>query len=176
MGEDPRDIQERIEQTREQMGDTVDALASKADVPGRVRGAVAEKKDAALGKVTGVKDAVTGGASSAADTTGDLAGQAKSGARRGAGIARENPLGLALGAVAAGFVAGMLIPSTRVEDERLGPVADSVKEQAREVGSDAADHAKQLAQDVAETATETVKEQGPQHAQELRESVTGTTR
>jgi gas vesicle protein len=171
MGEDPRDIQQRIEQTREQMGDTVDALASKADVPGRVRGAVAEKKDAALGKVMGAKDAVTGGAG----TTGDLAGQAKSGARTGAGIARENPLGLAVGAVAAGFVAGMLIPSTRVEDERLGPVADSVKQQAREVGSDAADHAKQLAQNVAETATETVKEEGPQHAEELRDRVTGST-
>jgi gas vesicle protein len=91
-------------------------------------------------------------------------------------MARENPLGLAIGAVAAGFVAGMLIPSTRVEDERLGPVADNVKQQAREVSSEAADHAKQLAQDVAETATETVKEEGPQHAQELRESVTGTTR
>jgi gas vesicle protein len=176
MGEDPRDIQERIEQTREQMGDTVDALASKADVPGRVRGAVAEKKDAALGKMAGAKDAMTGGASSAGGSTGDLAAQAKSQARRGAGIAQENPLGLAIGAVAAGFVAGMLIPSTRVEDERLGPVADSVKQQARDVGSDAADHAKQLAQDVAETATETVKEDGPQHAQELRESVTGTTR
>jgi gas vesicle protein len=171
MGEDPRDIQQRIEQTREEMGDTVDALASKADVPGRVRGAVADKKDAAVGKVMGAKDAVTGGAG----TTGDLAGQAKSGARRGAGIARENPLGLAVGAVAVGFVAGMVIPSTRVEDERLGPMADSVKQQAREVGSDAADHARQLAQDVAETATETVKEEAPQHAEELRDRVTGST-
>jgi hypothetical protein len=74
MGEDPRHIQERIEQTREQMGDTVDALASKADVPGRVRGAVAEKKDAALGKVTGARDAVTGGASDASPVPGAAPG------------------------------------------------------------------------------------------------------
>ncbi len=176
MGEDPRDIQERIETTREQMGETVEALASKADVPGRVRGAVSDKKDAALEKVAGAKDALTGGASSAVDATGDLAGQAKTGAKRGAGIAQENPLGLALAAAATGFVAGLLIPSTRVEDERLGPVADSVKEQAREVGGEAAGHAKQLAQDVAETATETAREQGQQHADELRESVAGTPR
>jgi len=176
MGEDPRHIQERIEQTREQMGETVEALASKADVPGRVKGAVADKKDAAIEKVTGVKHAVTGGASSAADATESVAGQATSTAKRGAGLAQENPLGLAIGAVAAGFIVGMLIPSTRVEDERLGPVSDSLKQQAREVGSEAADHAKQVAEDVAETATQTAKETGQQHANQLRESVTGPTR
>jgi hypothetical protein len=87
--------------------------------PGRVKGAVPEKKDAAVEKITGAKDAIAGGASSAADATGGAAAQA----RRGAGIAQESPLGLAIRAVAAGFVVGMLIPSTRVENERLGPVA-----------------------------------------------------
>jgi gas vesicle protein len=163
MGEEPRDIQERIEQTREQMGETVEALAYKADVPGRVKGAVAEKKDAAIGKFTGAKDAIAGSASDAADA-----------AERGAGMAQENPLGLAIGAVAAGFVVGLLIPSTRVEDERLGPVADTVKDQAREMGTEAAEHAKQVAQDVAQVATDTAKEAGQQHADEFRDSVTGT--
>lgn len=172
MGEEPRDIQERIEQTREQMGDTVEALAYKADVPGRVKGAVADKKDAAIEKIGGAKDAIAGGASNAADATGGAAAQAKTTARRGAGIAQENPLGLAIGAIAAGFVVGMLIPTTRIENERLGPVADTVKEQAREVGGEAAEHAKQVAQDVAQTATETAKGMGKQHADELRESVT----
>src|SRR5215210_3328864 len=50
------------------------------------------------------------------------------------GVAQENPIGLALGSVAVGFVAGMLVPSTRVEDERLGPMADEVKERAKETG------------------------------------------
>jgi gas vesicle protein len=166
MGEDPRDIQQRIEQTREEMGDTVDALASKADVPGRVRGAVADKKDAAVGKVMGAKDAVTGGAG----TTGDLAGQAKSGARRGAGIARENPLGLAVGAVAVGFVAGMVIPSTRVEDERLGDVSDQVKDKVKETAQEAAERGKDVAQQAAESAKETAQESGREHAEELKAS------
>ena len=171
MGEEPRDIQERIEQTREQMGETVEALASKADVPGRVKGAVADKKDAAIGKIAGAKEAIAGGASSAVDATG---GATANTAKRGAGMAQENPLGLAIGAIAAGFVVGMLIPTTRVENERLGPVADSVKEQAREVGTEAAEHAKQVTQDVAQAATETAKEAGQQHADELRESMTST--
>lgn len=72
--------------------------------------------------------------------------------------------------VAAGFVVGMLIPSTRVENRRLGSAADTVKEHARAAGSQAAEHAKQVAQDVAETA----KKAGQQHADELRESITST--
>ena len=176
MGEEPRDIQQRIEQTREQMGETVEALASKADVPGRVRGAVAEKKDAVIEKIAGARNAVAGGASSATDATGGAAAQATNTAKRGAGTAQENPLGLAIGAVAAGFVVGMLIPSTRAEDERLGPIADTVKEQAREAGTESVKHAKQVAQDVAQAATETAKEAGQQHADELRESVTSTSR
>lgn len=46
--------------------------------------------------------------------------------RRAAGVGQENPLGLAVGAVAVGFLAGMLVPSSRVEDEKLGPKADRV--------------------------------------------------
>jgi hypothetical protein len=34
--------------------------------------------------------------------------------------AERNPFGLTVGAAAVGFVAGLLIPSTRVENERMG--------------------------------------------------------
>ena len=37
----------------------------------------------------------------------------------------------------AGFLVGMLIPSTRLEDERLGEMADYVKDKARETGQEA---------------------------------------
>ncbi len=171
MGEDPRDIKAGIEQTREQMGNTVEALTSKADVPGRLKGAVAEKKDAALEKVAGVKDSVSGGTSSAAEGARGVAGQAKAQARRGAGIAQENPLGLAIASAGAGLVLGMLLPATRAENDRLGPVADSVKQQAREVAGEAADHAKRAAQDVAATASQTAQGEARQHAHELRDSV-----
>jgi hypothetical protein len=174
MGEEPRDIQERIEETREQMGETVEALASKADVPGRVKGAVSDKKDAVVGKVTGAKNRVTGAASGAADAGGSVAGGAKTTAKKGVGIAQENPLGLAIGSIAAGFVVGILMPSTRVEDERLGPIADQVKEQARDVGGEVVEHGKQVAQDVAGTATTTATEAGSEHARQLRETVTQT--
>jgi gas vesicle protein len=106
--------------------------------------------------VVGVKDRVVG----ATPDTQDVKHQA----RRAKSVAEENPLGLAVGAVAVGFLAGMLIPSTRVEDERLGPVADDVKERAKETGQEALERGKQVAQDAAETA----KESGREHASELK--------
>jgi hypothetical protein len=88
-------------------------------------------------------------------------------ARRTAGLAKENPLGLAIGAAALGFLAGLAVPSTRVEDEKLGPVADQVKDKVKETGQEALDRGKQVAQEVASTATETAKDKTQEHGQEL---------
>ena len=145
MGEDPDRIREEIVQTRLEMGETVDALGYKADVKARA-------KD----RVVGAKDRVVG----ATPDTGDVKQQA----RRARSVAQDNPLGLAVGAVAVGFLAGMLIPSTRVEDEKLGAMSDDVIERAKETGQEALERGKQVAQDAAETA----KESGREHADELK--------
>jgi len=129
MGQDPSDIKQDIEQTREQMGDTVEALGYKADVPGRTKEAISTRVDT-------VKSKVTGAGSRVSDATPD-GGDVKQGARRAAGVAQENPLGLAVAAVAVGFVAGMVIPSTKIEDEKIGPLADEMKEKAKESGQEA---------------------------------------
>jgi len=139
------------------MGDTVDALAYKADVKSRAKDSVNEKVDSLKSKVTGAKDTVA----DAAPSGGDVKHQA----RRTVGIAQENPLGLAIGAAAIGFVAGMLVPSTRVEDEKLGPVSDQVKAKAAETGQQALDRGRQVASDVASSAAETAKASGRTHAQ-----------
>jgi ElaB/YqjD/DUF883 family membrane-anchored ribosome-binding protein len=80
-----------------------------------------------------------------------------------AGIAKENPLGLAIGATAVGFVAGLLIPATRVENERIGPMADQVKERAKETGQEAVERGKH----VAEQAAQTAREEGRKQAEEM---------
>src|SRR4051812_25912305 len=129
MGQDPAVIREQIEQTREHMGETVDALGYKADVPSRAKEAVA-------GKVDSLRSKVGKAGSQVADATPDP-GQVKEGAARAAGVAQENPLGLAVGAMALGFLAGMVLPGTRIEDDRVGPIADRVKDQAREAGQEA---------------------------------------
>jgi len=133
------------------MGDTAEALGHKADVPGRAREAVADK-------VESVKSTFSGATPSGEDV--------KQGAQQAVGIAKENPLGLAIGATAVGFVAGLLIPATRVENEKIGPMADQLKEQAKETGQEAMERGKH----VAEQAVETVKDEGQKQAQEMAPS------
>ena len=162
MGEDPQAIRDEIETTREQMGDTIEAIGYKTDVKSRAKESVMQKTDA-------IKDKVTGVVGRASDATPD-SGEMKDGAKKAAGIAQENPLGLVIGAAAVGFVAGMLIPTTRVEDERIGPMSDQLKEKAKETGQEALERGKQVAQDVAETAQETAQESGQKQAQELAAS------
>jgi ElaB/YqjD/DUF883 family membrane-anchored ribosome-binding protein len=170
MGQDPDAIREEIARTRDEMSETVGAIGYKADVPSRAREAVAEKADAARSMVSEAanraRQAVAGNASRAGDTTPSR-GQVGQGARRAAGLAQENPLGLAVGAVAVGFLAGLLVPSTRIEDERLGPVADQVKDRARETGQEALQRGREVAQEAAGAAAETARERGQEHGQDL---------
>jgi gas vesicle protein len=151
MGEATGEIRADIERTRDEMGDTVQALGYKTDVKSRTRD-----------KVTGVKDRMVG-----ATPDGD---QAKEGAKKAVSVAQENPLGLALGAVGVGFLAGLVVPSTSVENEKIGPIADEVKDKARETGEEALERGKQVAQEAAGAAKESVQDQGQQQAEELRDS------
>ena len=155
MGQDKGQIRQDIEETRGRMGETVEALGYKADVPGRA-------KEAVSGRVESVKSKISG----ATPDSGDV----KQGAHRAKGIAQENPLGLAIGAVAVGFVGGLLIPSTRVEDEKIGPIADQVKEKAKETGQEAMDRGKEVARQAADSAKETAQEDGREQADGLRDS------
>ena len=150
MGQDPGAVRQDIEQTRERMGDTIEALGHKTDVPGRAKEAASSR---------GRGQVKVGGA---APDSGDV----KQGTRQAVGIAQENPIGLAIGAAAIGFVAGLLIPSTRVEDEKLGPVADQVKDKARETGQEAVQRGKEVAQQAAQAAQDAGREQ----AEGLRDS------
>jgi ElaB/YqjD/DUF883 family membrane-anchored ribosome-binding protein len=140
------------------MGDTVDALTYKADVKSRAKERVVGTKDSIKSKLVGVGDAAPDGE------------QVKQNARRAAGMAQENPLGLAIGSIAAGFIIGLLLPSSNVEDRRLGPVADDVKAKAKETGHEALERGQQVAQEAAQAAQQTVQEQGREHGEELASS------
>ena len=155
MGETSDHIREDIEETRERMGETVEAIGYKTDVKSRVKENIAEKKDAVVSRVTG---AVPDGQ------------QLKSGARK-VGISKQNPLGLGIAAVAAGFVAGTLLPSTTVEDEKLGEMSDQVGEKAREAGQEALERGKEVAREAVGTAKETAGEKTGDAAQEMSSSL-----
>jgi ElaB/YqjD/DUF883 family membrane-anchored ribosome-binding protein len=151
MGQEPEAIRADIERTREEMGDTVGAIGYKADVKSRAKDRISETKDRLTGKVS---DAAPDGQQ----------------VKRAAGVAQENPLGLAIGGVAVGFIAGMLVPSSRMEDEKIGPMADQVKDQLKETGQEAMERGKDVAQQAAQSAKETAQEAGQQHAHEMSTS------
>jgi hypothetical protein len=188
MGEDPDRIRREIEQTRAEMDETVSALGYKADVKSRTKERVVEAGQSVKDKVAGAKESVVGTAGSARDSVVGTAGSARDSvvgtassatdaapdrqqiaqqARRAKSVAQDNPLGFAIGSLAVGFVAGLLIPSTRIEDEKLGEISDQVTEKVKETGQQALEHGKEVARETAEQAQSTLKESAQQHGQEV---------
>jgi outer membrane murein-binding lipoprotein Lpp len=172
VGEDPDRIRQEIVDTRERMGEKVDALSYKADVPARTKDRISNTKDAAMEKLTGTKDTLVSKVSGSTPDTGQVRDQMSGGARQAVGLAQSNPLGLAVGAAAVGFLAGMLLPGTRMENERIGEISDEVKGRAADVGREALEHGKEVAQETAQAAMETAKQAGQEHAGELRDTAT----
>ena len=184
MGEDPDRIREQIAQTRAEMGGTVDALSYKADVKSRAKESIQDRRDSAKESVVGasrtVKEKLVGAKDSVADTAGDATDwvgdatpdseQIRHQARQAKGLAQESPLGLAIGSIAVGYLVGLLLPATRVEDEKLGEVSDQVVAKAKETGQDALEHGKQVAQETAQSAQETLKDSAGQHGQEVKQT------
>jgi len=167
MGQDPSDIRAEIEETRERVGNEVDALSYKTDVSARVGDYVDEKKQAVASKFTSAKEAVTGTASNAMPS-GERVGRMKDTAER-------NPFGLAVGGVAVGFIAGLLLPSTRFENERLGEASDRVVDAAKETASDAIQSGKKVVYDAADSAKHEGQELASSLQDRAQESVGGQT-
>jgi gas vesicle protein len=167
-------IRSDIEQTRSEMGDTLDALGYKANVPARTKGWIGRKRQTVTGacgsgmsRISGAADSAVARVSGAAPNSSEL----QAGAGRMRDTAEHNPLGLAFAGAAVGFLAGLFAPSSSTENEKLGPMADQLKSKAVEAGQEAVEHGKQVAQAAAQSAVETAKNEGQQHGQELSSSL-----
>jgi ElaB/YqjD/DUF883 family membrane-anchored ribosome-binding protein len=155
VGEASDHIREDIEQTRGRMGETVEAIGYKTDVKSRAKDNISEKKDAVVSRVTG---AMPDGQ------------QVERGAQK-VGLSKQNPLGLGIAAAAVGFVVGTLLPSTSMEDERLGEMSDQVGEKAREAGQEALERGKDVAREAVDNAKETVSDRTGTQAEEMASSL-----
>lgn len=183
MGEDPNRIRHEIEATRAEyerdrssaevladpireartdVSDTMNALGHKADVKSRVKESVSGKKDSLLGKADSLVSTMTG--------TVPAKGQMVQGARK-VGVSKENPMGLAIGGAAVGFLLGLLAPSTRVEDEKIGEAADQVKDAVTESGQEALQRGKQVAQETVGAAKESARDSAKEQSAELTQSL-----
>ena len=97
--DNPAEMREEIERTRQDLGDTVAALAEKTDVKAQAKRKVQETKATVVDR----KNELVGKAKEASPAS------ASSAATQASQKARENPLPLAaLGAFAAGFLAGRI--------------------------------------------------------------------
>ncbi|MEO8969102.1 MAG: DUF3618 domain-containing protein [Solirubrobacteraceae bacterium] len=104
----PEQVREEIEQTRSELGDTVAALAEKTDVKAQAKNAAQEAKQTVTGKVTDIKESVTGKKdefiSSAQEATPESAQDA---GQRALAFAKANSLPLAVvGALLLGVAIG----------------------------------------------------------------------
>ena len=197
----------RVSSALHTVGDKVSSAAGTAK--DAVTDAASTAKDAVVGAASTAKDAVVGAkervseaAGTARERASELSWQARERARYRARQAQvgfwqtmeERPLALGAAAIALGVVAGLMIPSTRKEDELMGETRDRLMDRAKEVGGEALEKGKQVAsvavdtlkeeaerQDltpeklaekvrtVAKEATNTVKEEGKRQVSELKE-------
>ena len=176
MGQDATQIRSEIEATRARMGDTVDAIGYKADVPARVRDDINQRIESVKGTigdaVTGSKKAVRGtvrqasnAAGDALDESRDRVGDAAETTRRTASMALENPLGLALGALALGFLGGLLIPVSDVERRSIQPIGDEIAGRAQTAVSEAVDAGKSILNETLTSAAASAQQHGKEIAQ-----------
>ena len=176
MGQDTDQIRQEIADTRDQMGETVEAIGYKTNVKARTRDNISGKVDAVRERIAGPAGAVSDAASSLGDRASSLGDSApstddvKRKAGQAVGLAQENPLGLAIGAVSIGFIAGLLLPSTRIENAKLGPIADDVKSQIKEAGQDAFEKGKAVAGDAVQAAQENAADAARQTKDAVQDS------
>jgi ElaB/YqjD/DUF883 family membrane-anchored ribosome-binding protein len=151
---------------------------SMADRIGAAVSAVSNRAGAAKDTVAGGARSLKDAAGSGAHAVGEQASAAREavsgqveGAREGArglsdnlpstrpavadaaGFARRNPMGVALGALAVGIAAGVLIPSSRAEREQVAPVADDLRERGEQLGRQAMERGREAAEDLTEAVS-----------------------
>lgn len=106
----PEELRRDIEQTREELGETAAALASKTDVKARAKEKVDDLKQTAAQKTESIKEAATpSGGDSTSSSSAGLGAKAGSVATQARTKAQENPIVAAAGvAFVGGFLLGRL--------------------------------------------------------------------
>lgn len=106
-GRQPDEIRSDIAGTREELGETVEALAAKTDVKAQAQDRVEEAKAQARSRVESVKERAESARDAAGERTPDSAAQGLDDLKR---KASENPAqSAAIGAFAAGVLVGLIL-------------------------------------------------------------------
>ena len=193
MGQSTAEVRRDIEDTRDEMSDTIDAIADRTSpsrILGRRRQWVADRLRAARIQVMGTAEQVVEGAEDAVDGARDSTGRMVGNARDVSDQARQavraqtqgNPLAAGVIAFGAGLLVAYVVPSSRPERrvarqvrKQAEPVVAELTEAGREVADDLTSHAREAADEVKQAATESarqVADDAKDKAQTVRDDAT----
>ena len=99
------------------------------------------------------------------------AGDARHGAQQVANVAKANPMALAIGALVLGAAAGIALPKTRIEEEKVGPVAGDLRERGVEKATEAVQQGREVISEKASEVAERGQEAVAQATDQARERV-----
>jgi hypothetical protein len=151
-----------------------DSAAAVRDEPNVTR-SVETVRGTFGGVVGSVKETVANATGKAGDLSGKLRspGEIRRMARRGAGIAIQNPLGMVLGVLAAGFLVGLATPVSGYERKTVGPLREGLLNKAQTIGSDALEHGKAVLHETAQSALETAQRSAQHHGAQVFDEAMG---
>lgn len=159
MGTSTEQVRHEIERTRQDLGHTIDEVTERAH-PQQI---AQRGKQRARQRMSGMKDRVMG--------------SAEHGVHRAEGQVQGNPLAAGLIALGGGALAASLAPASRTErravqtlSEEAGPMADQMKNEAREAGQELSENLKHNTRDAAQHVEQRAKESAQQVKQEAGSS------
>ena len=169
MGQSAEELRREIEDTRDDLGQTLDAIGDRVS-PGRI---VERRKNRMMNGLTSVRDRVMGTASDAGRSIGDTASGTVDTLKGTPDAVVQQTQGspLVAGALAFGF--GVLVASVFPPSAKEQEVADELKEKAQPLADDLRQTGQEMAEHLKEPAREAV-ESVKQAATEGQQAVTDT--
>ena len=136
----------QVEDARERVAQDVRSVAYNANVVDRAKeqaqSRVEYATDMMRSRVQGARDKLQ----SARDSMRDMAGNVP--------INGDNPFGMLFAGLAIGFLIGMVIPVSRFESERIGPMTDEMKSRMRAASSEVVRRGGEVIKDTIEASKE----------------------
>ena len=171
-------VGDKVGSAKESVTSTASTVGDKV---GSAKESVASTASTVGDKVGTARESMSSGASSATDTAGSAvgtvkehmpsAGDARQGAQQVAKVAKANPMALVIGALVLGAAAGIALPKTRIEEEKVGPVAGDLRERGVEKATEAVQQGREVITEKASEVAERGQEAVAQVSDQARERV-----
>lgn len=158
MDQDRSEVRE-VEEARQRVAQDVRSVAYNANVVDRakenIHGRIEDAKDAAADRVSDARDRMGDMRDRVADARDALQDRVQGMSWNMSLNPVENPMAMLMAGVALGFLIGMVLPVSRFESQRLGPVADDMKDRVRQARSEVVRRGGEVIKETIDAARET---------------------